>query len=158
MWMEVPIMTRRLALLGIVMALPASSALAQGNKDVSIEGAWRVVETTQPGVDGAYAKHYQLGVYIFTKKHYAVLMTPGSRPDLADEKSASAQQLRAVWGPVEAHTGSYSISPGRLILSPLVAKNPRTMKMKVILTYTLSEGLLSVVSNSGLVTKLARLE
>jgi hypothetical protein len=155
--MEVPTMTRILAVFGLVMTLTVPSVLAQ-SKDVSVEGTWRVVEVSQPGENGAYAKRQELGVYVFTKKHYTVLMIPSARPELPDEESASAQQLRAVWGPVEAHTGSYSISPGRLMLSPLVAKNPRTMHMKVILTYTMTDGLLSVVSNNGRVTKLARIE
>ena len=56
------------------------------------------------------------------------LVNDGDRPDLAGgEATASADQLRAVWGPVIANAGTFEVSGSTLTIRPSVAKQPFAM-------------------------------
>jgi Lipocalin-like domain len=104
---------------------------AWGNAQTSsgaLDGAWEVQEITfaQPGLP----VNKPAGLYLFTGKHYALLQVADTaRPSLtvAEEANATADQLRAVWGPFQANAGTFEISGTTLTTRPTVAKNPVTM-------------------------------
>ena len=59
------------------------------------------------------------------------------RPTPADIAKASADELRAVWGPFVGEAGTYEISSGNVItMRPIVAKNPAAMKPGAFTTWS----------------------
>jgi hypothetical protein len=93
-----------------------------------IQGVWRVVEQT---INDQTLKAPALGegFHIYTAGHYAVVRETGNspRPDVSNTNTATADQLRAVWGPFVAQLGTYEISGDILTERTLVAKHPSNM-------------------------------
>jgi hypothetical protein len=107
----------------------AAAAIAQSRP--SIEGAWRVTAVTQLGASGSTNTKPQPGLYLFTSKHYSIMrvLSDDARPDEPeDANSATAAELRAAWGPLQAQSGSYEIAGGTLNLTPVITKRPQAMK------------------------------
>jgi hypothetical protein len=96
----------------------------------SVQGVWRVVEVTDAGPNGRTMTKPNPAMYIFAAKHYAQVIETGDspRPDVGDLTKATADQVRAVWGPFAATAGTYEVSGGMLTLRPMVAKDPQLMK------------------------------
>jgi hypothetical protein len=111
-----------------------------GQTRPSLQGVWHVVEATIAGPAArtiAFADRPNLTV--FTGKHYSrvEVQVDGSRPVLADASKASADQLRAVWGPVVAEAGTYELTAGNLItVHPIASKNPAVMGPGVYIVYS----------------------
>jgi hypothetical protein len=70
----------------------------------------------------------QAGLYLFTPTHYSMVLAATDRPDVADTNKATADELRALWGPLLANAGTYEISGDLLTIRPAVAKIPVVMK------------------------------
>jgi hypothetical protein len=76
---------------------------------------------------------------IITNKHYSrvEVQADGPRPILADVAKATADELRAVWGPFVSEAGTYELAAGGLItMRPIAAKNPAVMGPGVFITYS----------------------
>ena len=59
------------------------------------------------------------------------------RPIPADVTKASADELRAVWGPFVGEAGTYEVTTGNLItMRPIAAKNPAVMGPGSSITYS----------------------
>jgi hypothetical protein len=106
----------------------------------TIQGVWRIVEATITG-PGARTVAFsgQPNLTIITAKHYSrvEIQTDAARPILADVAKASADELRAVWGPVVSEAGTYEVTPGGLItMRPIASKNPAVMGTGVFITYS----------------------
>ena len=99
----------------ILLATALSTALAA---DSPLVGAWQL----DPGQSG------QAALYLFTPTHYSMLLATIDRPDIADMSKATADELRAIWGPVLANAGTYEVSGDLITIHPLVAKIPVVMK------------------------------
>ena len=107
----------------------AAAAIAQSRP--SIEGAWRVTEVTQLGPSATTNTKPQPGLYLFTAKHYSIVrvLSDDARPDEPEDADrATAAELRAAWGPLQAQSGSYEIAGGTLNLTPVITKRPQAMK------------------------------
>ena len=70
----------------------------------------------------------QAGLYLFTPTHYSMVLAATGRPDIADTGKASADELRALWGPMLANAGTFEIAGDLITIHPLVAKMPVVMK------------------------------
>jgi hypothetical protein len=106
------------ALAGLVIA-PARASFVRAAADNPLQGVWRVIDATgQPGP----------GVYIFTAKHYSMMVANTDRPDITDTSQATADQLRALWNPMIANAGAYDIEGSAVTIRPIVAKIPVVMK------------------------------
>src|SRR3954454_6194946 len=99
----------------IVLASVLASAFAA---DSPLVGAWQF-DPAQPG---------QAGLYLFTPTRYSMMLASTSRPDIADPSKATADELRALWGPLLANSGRYDISGDLITIHPVVAKFPIVMK------------------------------
>lgn len=111
------------------LAVGEEAQSALGSTPKSIEGVWRVVEQT---INGRTLRGDQLGLgyHIWTKGFYCAVRESDvpPRPNITDTDTASAEQLRAVWGPFVAQIGTYQLSADGLTSSTtLVAKNPSNM-------------------------------
>ena len=123
-----------------VAALAAGSAAGQ-SKPASLQGVWQAVEVTFPGPNPRTIRLPQPppNLTIFTAKHYSRVQVDaeGPRPIPADVAKASADELRAVWGPVVGEAGKYEISAGNVVtMRPVVAKNPAAMKAGAFTTWS----------------------
>ena len=122
------------------VALLTSQGAAQQPTRASIQGVWRVVEATISGPGArtiAFADRPNLT--IITPRHYSrvEVQTDMPRPILADVAKASADELRAVWGPFVSEAGTYEVTPGGLItMRPIASKNPAVMGPGVFIAYS----------------------
>jgi hypothetical protein len=83
-----------------------------------LQGAWQV---TNPA--GGMA-----GIFIFSGKHYSMMAASTDRPDISDLSKATADDMRALYGPMVGNAGVYEISGNQVTIRPLVAKIPVVMK------------------------------
>lgn len=86
--------------------------------DSPLVGAWQL-DSEQAG---------QTGLYLFTPTRYSMVLAATNRPDIADTGKATADELRATFGPLLANAGTYDISGDLITIHPLVAKIPVVMK------------------------------
>jgi hypothetical protein len=76
---------------------------------------------------------------IFYGKHYSRVEVHADqgRPILKDSSVASADQLRAVWGPFVGEAGTFDVSGGNVLtMQASVAKNPAAMMNGATSVYT----------------------
>jgi hypothetical protein len=84
-----------------------------------LEGAWQVSDVGGTAV---------AGLYIFTSgNHYSIMFATRNRPQIDDTNKASADELRAMWGPMAANAGTYEVSGNLVTIRPIVAKIPSVM-------------------------------
>jgi hypothetical protein len=136
----------------LALALLANSDVARqpvhaaerdgGGTQQSIQGAWQAVEitTTGPGARTITIREPRPNLTIITGKHYTRVEDQSEKPRavLADPAKASADELRAVWGPFVAEAGTYELTGDNLItMRPIVSKNPAVMGPGVFITYSL---------------------
>lgn len=101
----------------VVLALLAGASVRAFAEDSLLVGVWQldVGETAR-------------GLYLFTPTHYSMLLVAANRPDIPDTNKATAEELRALWGPMLANAGSYDISGDLITIHPVAAKIPVVMK------------------------------
>ena len=130
----------RLLFAAVSVGMLASQGAAAQSTQGSIQGVWRVVEATITGPGArtiAFAERPNLT--IITAKHYSrvEVQADGPRPVLTDVAKASADELRAVWGPFVSEAGTYEVTPGGLVtMRPIASKNPAVMGPGVFITYS----------------------
>jgi hypothetical protein len=105
----------------------------------SIQGVWRIEEATITGpAPRTISFHERPNLTIITAKHYSrvEIQADGPRPALPDAAKASADELRAVWGPVVCEAGTYDVTQDGLVtMRPIASKNPAVMGAGVFVTY-----------------------
>jgi len=106
----------RVAMVGLLLVC-ASMRIARAAQDNPLVGVWRV----DAGETGA-------GIYMFTATHYSMIAANTNRPDISDTSKATADELRAMWGPMLANAGAYEITGDLVTIHPIVAKIPVVMK------------------------------
>ena len=112
-----------------------------GSKRESIQGVWQVVEVTMtgPAARTIAIREPQPNLTILTARHYSRVedQSEKPRPVPADLTKASADELRAVWGPFVGEAGTYEVTPdNRMTMRPIAAKNPAVMGPGVFITYS----------------------
>ena len=120
----------RKLLFALALALATTTTAEQARPAGTLQGVWRVTERTTTGPNGAVDRNPQPGLYIFTAKHYSLMfVSAANRPDIqgAAIDTATADQLRQMWAPFTANSGTYEVSGSTLTMRPLVAKNPNAM-------------------------------
>jgi hypothetical protein len=137
-------MSMYLRVLLSVSVLSATLLVATGSKVTAsdsraeFEGVWRTVEVVVPGpVPQTFRSAATLA--IFHGKHYSrvEVHTEGARPVLKDPATASADELRAVWGPFVAEAGTFEVTGKDVVtMQAMVAKNPAAMTNGATSAYT----------------------
>jgi hypothetical protein len=133
----------------LTVVLLTGYGIAGQSKAGTIEGVWRVVEVTIPGPDPrTIAFSGRPNLTIITPRHYSrvEVQADGPRPVLADVTKATADELRAAWGPFVAEAGTYEVTGDYITMRPIASKNPAVMGPGVFITYayTLNGDALSV--------------
>jgi Lipocalin-like domain len=102
-------------ILSLILMAALGAAVAA---DSPLVGVWQLDSGTSA----------QAGLYLFTPTHYSMVLAATDRPDVADTNKATADELRAIWGPLLANAGTYDISGDLITIHPAVAKFPVVMK------------------------------
>jgi hypothetical protein len=127
-------------LAALSVALVTSQETTAQSARASIQGVWRILDATIPGPAArtiSFADRPNLT--IITTKHYSrvEVQADGPRPILTDVAKATADELRAAWGPLVAECGTYEITPDNLVtMRPIASKNPAIMGPGVFITYS----------------------
>jgi hypothetical protein len=130
---------KTLLLAALSVGVVASQATARQAKSPSIQGVWRIVEATTSGPSArTIAFGDRPNLTIITARHYSrvEVQADGPRPAIADVAKATADDLRAVWGPFVGEAGTYEIAAGAITMRPIASKNPAVMGPGVFITYT----------------------
>ena len=120
------------SLLALISGALISTPSAQSSKPASIQGVWQTVQvvTTGPGARTITVPEPRPNLTIITARHYSrvEVHAEGPRPSPTDATKATAEELRAAWGPFFGEAGTYEIASGNVItMRPTVAKNPAEM-------------------------------
>ncbi|HKW00304.1 MAG TPA: hypothetical protein VJN96_10795 [Vicinamibacterales bacterium] len=122
--------SRLLAVISAVLIAQAASVAGQP-KAAALAGTWQTAKIAIAGANPRTITVPPAAPYltIFTAKHYSrtEIQSETPRAALADASKATADELRAAWGPVVAEAGSYEISGDKLTLHPLASKSPAAM-------------------------------
>lgn len=116
----------------LTVGLLTSQGIVGQSKRESIQGVWQAVEVTitGPGARTIAIPEPRPNLTIITARHYSrvEVQAEGPRPIPANVTEASADELRAVWGPFVGEAGTYEVTTGNLItMRPIAAKNPAVM-------------------------------
>ncbi len=129
--------------LSIVLAAVVlfSSARIDGQvQRASMQGVWRVAEVQ---IAGSKPQTIVFGearpnLTIIAPRHYArvEVQSDGPRPLLADIAKATADELRAVWGPFVAEAGTYEFTGADVVtMKPIASKSPAAMAPGAFIVY-----------------------
>jgi hypothetical protein len=100
------------------LILLAGAVVTAFAADSPLAGAWQLDS----------GESAQAALFLFTPTRYSMVLAATNRPDIADTSKATADELRAVWGPLLANAGTYEISDDLITIHPVVAKIPVVMK------------------------------
>jgi hypothetical protein len=135
--------TRSIALASfsvLIVALAFSIRVAPAAQEHSspFEGVWRTVEVFVPG-DAPRTFRPEATVAVFHGRHYSrvEVHSEQARQPLLDPSTASADQLRAVWGPFFGEAGTFELrANGVIAMQAIVAKNPSAMTKGAVSVFT----------------------
>jgi hypothetical protein len=126
-----------------VLALAAVSLVGIGaatrSRPSSIEGVWRTAEVRLGGPGARTVSPTEPSMAIITSKHYSRVESHAERPRpvVLDPATATADELRAAWGPFYAEAGTYQVSNGNVLtMHSVVSKNPAAMASGSVTMYT----------------------
>jgi hypothetical protein len=121
----------------IAMVAGRSAAPSAAESNAALQGAWRTVEVVVPGAAGRTYKPLST-LAIFHGRHYSRVEVHAEQPvpPLADPSSASADQLRAAWGPFVGEAGTFEVNGNEITMQATVAKNPSAMTKGAVSVYT----------------------
>ena len=121
----------------VAMVAGKTAAPFAAEPNAAIQGVWRTLEVV---VAGAAARTYRplSTLAIFHGRHYSRVEVHAEQPltPLADPSSASADQLRAVWGPFVGEAGTFEVNGNEITMQATVSKNPSAMTKGAVSVYT----------------------
>ena len=131
-------MHSRLPVLTLTFALLATTGIAAQSKPASLQGVWKAVEVTVTGPNAKTMTTLQPNLTLVSAKHYArvEVQSEGPRPIVADVAKATADELRAAWGPFVAEAGTYELAGDSMTVHPIVSKNPAVMVPGAVIVYS----------------------
>lgn len=130
---------KRLLFAALSVGLVTTQAVGAQGARTSIQGVWRAVEAT---ITGPGARTIAFGdrpnLTIITARHYSRVQieSEGARPMLTDPAKATADALRATWGPFNGEAGTYIVEGNVITMRPIAAKNPAAMTPGAFTTWS----------------------
>ena len=85
--------------------------------DNPLQGTWQVTNANR-----------LTGIFIFSAKYYSMMAASTERPEISDLSKATADEVRALYGPMFGNAGAYEIAGNQVTIRPIVAKIPVVMK------------------------------
>jgi hypothetical protein len=127
-------------LIGIAVVSALGISAAAQSKSGSVQGVWQTVELTitGPGARTITLPEPLANLTIFSGRHYTRVEVQADkpRPILAAPATATADELRATWGPLVAEAGIFEVADNTITMRPIASKNPAIMGPGVVLTYS----------------------
>ena len=126
------------SVLSAALLVATVSRLTASESASAFEGVWKTVEVVVPGATPQTFRAAAT-LAIFHGKHYSrvEVHSEGARPLLKDPATASADELRAVWGPFVAEAGTFEVTGQNVVtMQAMVAKNPAAMTNGATSVYT----------------------
>ena len=124
----------------LTVGLLATQGSGAQSKRKSMQGVWQAVEVTMtgPGARTITIPEPRPNLTILTARHYSQIHDDAERPRpvLADMMTASADELRAAWGPFAGEAGRYEVTGNVITMRSLVAKNPAAMAPGAFSSYS----------------------
>jgi len=122
-------------IIAIVAGRGAAPSAAESN--AALQGVWRTLEVVVPGAPARTFKP-EATLAIFHGRHYSRVEVHAEQPrtPLADPAGASADQLRAVWGPFVGEAGTFEVNGNEITMQATVSKNPSAMTKGAVSVYT----------------------
>jgi Lipocalin-like domain len=121
----------------VAMVAGRSAVPSAAESNATFQGVWRTLEVV---VSGAPARTFrpQATLAIFHGRHYSRVEVHAEQPltPLADPSSASADQLRAAWGPFVGEAGTFEVNGNEITMQATVSKNPSAMTKGAVSVYT----------------------
>ena len=115
------------------------AALSANDAPGALEGVWRTVDVVVGTPTGQQTFKPGATLAIFHGKHYSrvEVHAEGPRAAIKDPAAASADELRAVWGPFVGEAGTFELSDANVVtMRAIVAKNPAAMMNGATSAYT----------------------
>jgi len=140
-----------LVLLAALAALGASGCSTTATAPTQVMGAWRVAQIRLDAPDGSSViTTPQNGLFIFTKSHYSAVWVPvQDRPAAAATPWApTPSEMLTSYKSLVAHTGTYDIHSGVLVLHAEQAKNPNFVGGRITYNYRLADGSLMLTQTA----------
>jgi hypothetical protein len=116
--------------LGLVVALSfvvsASTWVAAQSGPAGLQGAWTLQDVSSPKPP-AVPRNKPTGLVQFSGTHFSMVANnDAARPALPQggAAKATADQLRATWGPLVANAGMFTVTGNTIRLTNMVAKGP----------------------------------
>ena len=133
-------MNKRLLLVLLGVGFLTSASVEAQTGTGSIQGVWQVVEVRMSGPNPSTITlpEPRPNLTIITARHYSRVQVEaeGPRPVLANVAKASADELRATWGPFVGEAGTYEITGNLITMRPIAAKNPAAMMHGAFTTWS----------------------
>jgi len=133
-------MNKRLLLVLLSVGFLTSASVEAQTRTGSIQGVWQVVEVRMSGPSPSTITipEPRPNLTIITARHYSRVQVEadGPRPVLANVAKASADELRATWGPFVGEAGTYEITGNLITMRPIAAKNPAAMMHGAFTTWS----------------------
>jgi hypothetical protein len=131
-------------LLYTFMTLVAAGTLVRadgaGQSARGLQGVWQITEfnLTGPTPRTIALPEPRANLVIFTARHYSRVEVQAEtpRPPIADIAKATADELRATWGPFVGEAGTYEVSGSSVTMKPIASKNPAIMGPGIFITYS----------------------
>jgi hypothetical protein len=126
------------SVLSATLLVATVSRLTAADSRAVFEGVWRTVEVVVPGPTPQTFRSAAT-LAIFHGRYYSrvEVHAEGARPVLKDPATASADELRAVWGPFVAEAGTFEVTGKNVVaMQAMVAKNPAAMTNGAMSVYT----------------------
>jgi hypothetical protein len=126
-----------LSVASVTLLLTTVAAVTANDSRAAFEGVWRTAEVVVPGPKPQTFKPAAT-LAIFHGRHYSrvEIHAEGARAVLKDPAAATADELRAVWGPFVGEAGTFDLSGDVITMQALVAKNPAAMSNGASSVYT----------------------
>ena len=131
--------THKLPVLMLTAVSLAGVAAATRSRPASIQGVWQTTEVRFTGPGARTLRQEEPNLGILTPKHYSRVEwhAASPRPTVVDAATATADELRAAWGPFYADAGTYDVSNGNVMtMRSVISKNPAAMAAGSFTTYT----------------------
>ena len=128
-----------LSAVSAALVLATVVTLTANDPRAAVEGVWRTVDVVVAGTGQQQTFRPGATLAIFHGRHYSrvEVHAEGARPVLRDPAAASADELRAVWGPFVAEAGTFDFSGKNVVtMQAIVAKNPAAMMNGATSVYT----------------------
>src|SRR5262249_27095009 len=119
-----------LSVMSATLVLATVGALIADDSRAAFEGVWRTVEVVVPGPAHQQMFKPAATLAVFHGRHYSrvEVHAEGPRPVLKDPAAASADELRAAWGPFVGEAGTFDLKGNVITMQALVAKDPAVMR------------------------------